>query len=317
MRAIAHKEADRTKAALVSVVLHAILLALLFFLTVSVEKPVLETPPIEIDWGGGGSNAAAGTPAAGQGNSPAPVGQQMDDPSSTTPAEKPAPSTPAKSTPPPKASTPAPTNTQTSTDPDVAALRRAQEETKRRQQQEEDTRKQQESAQRAEQERQRLAEQERQRKEQEERDKKKGTFGGAFGKPGATGTGQGNTGKPGNQGQPGGTGNNPTGTAGSGTGSGGGDGSGVGESIGGGLSGRKVVGRPQMVDDSQNTGRVAVRVCVRSDGSVASASYTQLGSTTTNSDLRNKAEGWARRYRFAPSDASEQCGTITFDFRVK
>ncbi len=309
MHAIAsrQKEEDRTKAILISVILHACILALLFFMQVVVTKPVLETPPIEINWGGGGDNAAAGTPDAGQGNNPAPQGQQMDDPSSKTPAEEPKPVPPTKTTTPPKASPPAPVKTQTSSDPDVAAIRRAQEETKRRQDEV------------AEQERRRIAaEQERARKEQEERDKKKGTFGSTFGKPGATGSGQGNTGKPGNQGIPGGTGSNPFGKEnGSGTGSGGGDGSGVGESIGGGLSGRKVVGRPKMVDDTQNTGRIAVRVCVSSDGSVTSASYTLTGSTTNDGVLRNKAESWARQYRFAPSDAGEQCGTVTFDFKVK
>jgi len=309
MRAIAskQKEEDRTKAILISVILHAGILALLFFMQVVVTKPMLETPPIEINWGGGGDNAAPGTPDAGQGDNPAPQGQQMDDPSSKTPVAEPEPTPPKKTTSPPKASTPTPVKTQTSSDPDVAAIRREQEETKRRQEEA------------ADQERRRIAaEQEKARKEQEERDKKKGAFGSTFGKPGSTGAGQGNTGKPGNQGQPGGTGTNPFGKeSGSGTGTGGGDGSGVGESIGGGLSGRRVVGRPKMVDDTQNTGRVAVRVCVAADGSVTSASYTLTGSTTNDGVLRNKAESWARQYRFAPSGTAEQCGTVTFDFKVK
>jgi TonB family protein len=73
-----------------------------------------------------------------------------------------------------------------------------------------------------------------------------------------------------------------------------------------------------MVDDTQNTGRVAVRVCVNAEGIVTSAVYTQVGSTTTDGVLRSKAIDWARQYRFAPEpDVSEQCGTITFDFRVK
>lgn len=309
MRAIAGKqrEEDRTKAILISVVLHAIVLALLFFTQVMVEKPVLENSPIVIDWGGGGDNAAPGTPDAGQGNNPAPQGQQMDDPSSKTPVAEPEPTPPKKTTAPPKTSAPTPVKTQTSSDPDVAAIRRQQEETKRKE------------AEAAERERQRIAaEQEQARKAQEERDKKKGAFGSTFGKPGSTGTGQGNTGKPGNQGIPGGTGTNPFGKEnGSGGGTGGGDGTGVGESIGGGLSGRRVVGRPKMVDDTQNTGRVAVRVCVAADGSVTSANYTLTGSTTNDGVLRSKAESWARQYRFAPSDTAEQCGTVTFDFRVK
>lgn len=320
MKAAVSREEDRTKALATSIILHAILLALLFFIHFNRESPLTEAPPILIEFGGGGDNAAAGQPDEGQGNDPAPPGQQMEDPSVTEPVEEPSsePAPPTESAPPAPSKPETPRNTPTSTDPDAAALKKAQEETRRKQQQEQDRiRKEQEATRAAEAERQRqIAEQ--QRREQEERDKKKGQFGSTFGKPGSTGTGQGNTGKPGNQGIPGGTGDNPFGkTPGSGGGSGGGDGGGVGESIGDGLGGRRVVGRPSMVDDTQKTGKVAIRVCVNSDGRVTSANYTQRGSTTTDSVLRSKAESWARGYRFAPSDAAEQCGTITFDFRVK
>lgn len=320
MKAAVSREEDRTKALVTSIILHAILLALLFFIHFNRESPLTEAPPILIEFGGGGDNAAAGLPDEGQGNDPAPPGQQMEDPSVTEPVEEPSsePAPPTESAPPAPSKPETPRNTPTSTDPDAAALKKAQEETRRKQQQEQDRiRKEQEATRAAEAERQRqIAEQ--QRREQEERDKKKGQFGSTFGKPGSTGTGQGNTGKPGNQGIPGGTGDNPFGkTPGSGGGSGGGDGGGVGESIGDGLGGRRVVGRPSMVDDTQKTGKVAIRVCVNSDGRVTSANYTQRGSTTTDSVLRSKAESWARGYRFAASDVAEQCGTITFDFRVK
>lgn len=328
MKAVVNQEEDRTKAILTSLIFHAGLLAVLFFYRFHSSEPITEAPAIVLEWGGGGDNAAAGLPDEGEGNNPAPQGQQMEDPSSQEPAEEPtaeaAPSSPPPSKTPPRADNnkvEVPKNTPTSNDPEVAAVRRAQEEAKRKQQQEQDRiRKEQEASRLAEQERKRQAdaEAERQRQAQAERDKKKGQFGSTFGKPGSTGTGQGNTGKPGNQGIPGGTGDNPFGKSnGTGGGSGGGDGTGVGESIGGGLGGRKVTGRPRMVDETQKTGKVAVRVCVGSDGSVTSANYTQLGSTTTDSVLRNKAETWARQYRFAPSNASEQCGTITFDFQVK
>lgn len=318
MKAIAHKEEDRTKAILISVILHAILLGLLFFLQTAVREQVLEAPPIVIEWGGGGDDAAAGEPDRGQGSTPADVGQQMDDPSSREPAIDPAPSKPTKSTPPPSPSKPTSTTTPTTADPNVAAMRRAEEDARRKQQQEQ-TRKQQEAQRQADLERQqRQAEADRQRREQEERDQKKGKFGSNFGKPGSSGSGQGNTGRPGNQGTPDGTGSNPFGkTPGDGGGSGGGSGTGVGESIGGGLGGRPVIGRPRMVDNTQKTGKVTVRVCVNADGSVTSASYTQMGSTTTDSELRNKAVSWAQQYRFSPGNAAEQCGTITFDFRVK
>lgn len=84
-----------------------------------------------------------------------------------------------------------------------------------------------------------------------------------------------------------------------------------------GIAGRKVVNRPKMMNDTQNTGRVAVRVCINDAGEVTSATYTQLGSTTFNLSLRKRAELWARSYRFVASNVILQCGTITFDFRVK
>ncbi|MCS6928830.1 MAG: hypothetical protein NZM43_04965 [Saprospiraceae bacterium] len=313
-------EEDRLKAAVISVLLHVLILALLIFLQVGIKEPPKTQPPIIIDWGGGGSKAAAGLPDRGRGNSPAPAGQQMEDLSSKTPAKQPVPEptpVPQKSSSAPKPTKPSAPNTPTSTDPDAAALRRAQEEARRKEQEEERTRKQAEAERSAAEQRRLAEEQERQRKEKEEQERKRGQFGSAFGRPGS-GTGQGNTGQPGNQGQPGGTGNNPFGQGGGSSRNSGGDGQGVGESIGGGLSGRQVISRPKMVDDTQYTGKVAIRVCVNAEGEVTSAVYTQVGSTTTEGVLRNKALAWARQYRFAPDpDVAEQCGTITFDFRVK
>lgn len=325
MKAVINQEENRTKAILSSLLFHAALIAVLFFYRFHASEPITEAPAIVLDWGGGGDNAAAGSPDEGQGNDPAPQGQQMEDPSSQEPVEEPSseaePSSPPPSKTPPQADNnkvEVPKNTPTSNDAEAASVRKAQEEAKRKQQVEQDRiRREQEASRLAEAERQRKAA-EAERQAQAERDKKKGQFGSTFGKPGSTGTGQGNTGKPGNQGIPGGTGDNPFGKSnGTGGGSGGGDGTGVGESIGDGLGGRKVVGRPSMVDDTQKTGKVAVRVCVNGDGRVTSANYTQKGSTTTDSVLRNKAESWARNYRFAASNVAEQCGSITFDFRVK
>ncbi len=303
-------------AAIISVVLHAVILALLLFVTTKVEQPLTEAPPIVLEWGGGGDDAAAGTPDAGQGNNPSDAGRQLEDPTVTEPVPEPAPVPPPKaSTPPPSKSKPtveAPKQVATATDPDVAAIRKAQEAERRRQQAEADERRLQES------ERQRLAQEEadRKRQEQEEYDKKKGKFGNAFG--GGSGTGSGNTGKPGNQGQPGGAGSNPFGQGpGAGGGSGGGSGTGTGVSIGGGLAGRKVVGRPNMVDNTQKVGKIMLEVCVDSDGSVVSADYTLRGSTTNDGELRSKAIQWAKQHRFAPSDNPKECGTFAFNFQVK
>jgi outer membrane biosynthesis protein TonB len=87
--------------------------------------------------------------------------------------------------------------------------------------------------------------------------------------------------------------------------------------VGGGLDARGVLFEPQIVEQSQKSGRVVVRVCVDSQGKVFQARYTQRGSTTTDRDLVKIAEISAMKYRFSPSSYEEQCGTITINFIVQ
>lgn len=86
---------------------------------------------------------------------------------------------------------------------------------------------------------------------------------------------------------------------------------------GDGLDSRGLVYEPKIEDKSQKSGKVVVKVCVNDQGNVVSAKYTQRGSSTTDSYLIDLAEKSAKKYRFTPSDAAEQCGTITIDFIVK
>lgn len=330
MQTAVKQEENRTSAAIGSFIFHAILIAILIFYRFGTSEPVPDQQAILIDMGGGGDNAAQGSPDEGQGDDPAPPGQQLEDPKSTQPADEPDP-TPAKPTPPssstPPPSTPnkveVPKNTPTTTDPNVAAVKKAAEEKKRREQEETDRRRREEDARIAaenERKRQEAEAAERKRQEQEARDKKKGQFGSAFGKPGATGTGQGNTGKPGNQGIPGGTGDNPFGKSnGDGGGTGGGSGTGTGASVGGGLGGRKVVSRVKPSYNSNSEGTVRVSVCVDSNGNVTSAKSTISGSSTSDGQLRAAAEAAARGWKFGadPNASGEQCGWIDFNFRLR
>jgi TonB family protein len=327
MKAAVHQEENRSAAALGTFLFHAALLAVMFLYRFSHSEVPPEAQAIVLNLGGGGDNAALGSPDEGDGNDPAPPGQQLDDPSSTQPVDNPDPS-PAKPSSPPPAKTPPPAttdkvevpkNTPTSSDSDAASVQKAQEE-KRKQQQEQDRIRKQQDDQRiaAETERRRQQEEaDRRKREQEERDRKKGQFGSAFGKPGATGTGQGNTGKPGNQGVPGGTGDNPFGKSpGDGGGTGGGSGTGTGSSVGGGLGGRRVVSRAKPAYNSDKSGTVRVAVCVDGEGRVTSARSQQVGSTTTAGELRSAAESAARQWKFAADNAAgEQCGWIDFNFR--
>jgi TonB family protein len=87
--------------------------------------------------------------------------------------------------------------------------------------------------------------------------------------------------------------------------------------VGGGLADRAVLFEPNVEDDSQKTGKVVIMVCVNKEGKVISAKYTLRGSTTSDGALKEKAIKGARQYRFSPGEIEEQCGTITFDFRVE
>jgi TonB family protein len=121
------------------------------------------------------------------------------------------------------------------------------------------------------------------------------------------GSGKGNTGKPGSQGDPNGDPNSNV-LEGISTGSG---------RVGGGLGSRGVLHEPQINDRSQKTGRVVISVCVDKNGKVYKAEYTQKGSTTTDSELKEIARKAALQFKFTPSEIEDQCGTITVDFKVK
>jgi outer membrane biosynthesis protein TonB len=290
MKAIAHREEDRTKAAVISVILHAILLALLFFITTTIETPEIESPPIVLEWGGGGDNARQGIPDAGVGPAETPAeSAAVNDPAPSEPVSQPTPSNPSTTSPP---------KTATSADPNAAALAQAREEQRQRDLE-------------AQRERDRVAAEK--AAEEAKKNERKSQLGGAFNKdkPGGGST-------PGTAGSPNGTGDNPFGkTPGSGGGDGGGDGTGTGVSIGGGLSGRKLVSRPTMADNTQKTGVVMVEVCVDASGRVISANYTLRNSTTNDSELRSKAVQWAKQHRFAASSKEKECGTFAFNFKLK
>src|SRR5688572_5433751 len=121
------------------------------------------------------------------------------------------------------------------------------------------------------------------------------------------GSGRGNTGTPGSQGDPSG---DPNAKALEGISKGSGR-------VGGGLGNRGVLHEPRISDVSQKTGRVVIRVCVDKVGKVIKAEYTQKGSTTTDSELKEIAKKAALQFKFTDSDIEQQCGTITVDFKIK
>ncbi len=102
-------------------------------------------------------------------------------------------------------------------------------------------------------------------------------------------------------------------------GDGGGGGNGTGMGPGNGpkwdLRGRKMLKVPQLVDDSQEEGKVVVEITVDATGKVIQASPGGRGSTTTSSVLYAKARQAALKAQFnAAAETTEQKGSITFVF---
>ena len=304
-------EEDRNdqKATLMSLTLH-VLLGILFFLPMGKKMRAIEDTQIQVELpqellGGG---PALGLPNQGSGSNPAPG---LPDPDAGNSETKP---TPIPIPPPPpkpvfvKPTTTAspPRKVETTEDPNAAVIRRQQEQAR---QKVEEERYQAQAAARAKQQADAAAAAQRQA-EQTAKDKFKGRFGTGSGSGtnggGGTGTGQGNTGKPGNQGQPDGDPNSKV-LEGMGRGAG---------SING-FGSRGVRSAPQLQESSQKQGRVVLSVCVNASGTVISADFKAVGSTTTDNDLIEAAKRNARQYRFEAGSAERQCGTITYNFIVR
>ncbi len=151
-----------------------------------------------------------------------------------------------------------------------------------------------------------IAEAERKAAEEKKYQEAKDKMGSLFGQSGS----QGNSGKPGDAGVANGDpdAKNLEGTKSYGKGD---------KDVGGGLSGRGVVNRPKLKDNSQKEGKVKVEICVNKSGKVIKAEYSQLGSTTIDTDLIQLAETSAKKYIFSPSANPEQCGEVLITFSLQ
>jgi TonB family protein len=281
-----NEEENRKRGLIFSIIFHALILILLFLPFLSYPDP----PP-----GQEGILVSFGQPNIGQGDS-RPDTQQEEVVEPKPPSEE-----VQKTEPPPQAATPVETQKEvvTSKDPSEVSFKKQEEDKKKaedaeRKRIEDSNRKAAEEA-----EKQRQAEA---AAKQAELDKAKKQFGDAFG-----GTGKGKTDKAGNQGDPGGD-PDAKNLEGISTGAG---------NVGGGLSGRGVQYKPTIQDKSQKTGTVVVNVCVDRSGTVTKANFTQRGSTTNDSELIKIAETNAKKFKFSGSSVDEQCGTITFTFKVQ
>ncbi len=284
-----YKEEDnRKKGLIISTIFHVLMLLILFLPLLKYPDP----PP-----GQEGILVSFGQPNIGQGDSrPDTQQEEIVEPKPPSETEKQV-ETRAE----PKPTPPVETQKEvvTANDPNEVSIRKREEEQKKKveaekRKVEDDRRKAIEDA-----------EKKRQSDEaakQAELDKAKKQFGDAFG-----GKGKGSTDKAGNQGDPKGD-PDAKNLEGISTGTG---------NIGGGLSGRGVQYKPTIQDKSQKTGTVVVNVCADRNGNVTKANFTQRGSTSNDSELIRIAESNAMKFKFSSSSVDEQCGTITFTFKVQ
>lgn len=152
------------------------------------------------------------------------------------------------------------------------------------------------------------------KRKEEEANKKKAEsdklFNGAFGQNNGNSKSQGINKGPGNQGDP----NGIPGANNYGPGGPGGDGK-----IGFSLSGRKMVQKPIIVENSQDQGKVVVKIIVDKYGKVTKATAGEKGTTSTSSYLKKISEEAALKTKFDanPNAAEEQVGTMTFTFKLE
>lgn len=308
------------KARILTIILHALLIAALFYKFEKYPAPKPENEGVEVALGlpdkGKGDDKPMSGRSTEERNAPPVETKPVSPPKSepVVPKQTPPPTPPSK---PVTKPTPAPPDKTISTeDAEAIALKKKQQQEKAKADSDEKARKAEEVRvkQQQEAEARKAAQEEAARKKAEadaaakekaDLEKAKSQYGGAFGNGG--GSGRGDNGKTGNQGDPNGDPNSDN-LKGISTGSG---------RIGGGLGGRGVVSTPTITENSQKTGVVVVNVCVDATGKVISAKYTQKGSTTSDAGLRQIAEENARNFKFTASSVDEQCGTITYSFKVK
>ncbi len=283
------EEQNKRKGVITSVIVHTLLLAILILPLLTYPDPPPGQEGILVNLGGD----------FGQGDENLPEGEPTVEETTPEPEIEPEPEPVKKPEPvkepvkkPETKPTPTTKPVVTTEDPNAVALKKQKEEEARKAKQEAEAK--------AKAEAEAKAKAEAEAKAQAIKDK----FGGAFG--GGGGGGKGETGQTGNQGDKEGD-PNAKNLEGKSTGAG---------QVGGGLGNRGVLRNPRVMDNFQKTGVVVIRVCVDGDGNVTTADFTQSGSTTTDSQLREIAIRNARSWKFAKGEDG-QCGTIRYDFKAQ
>ncbi len=83
--------------------------------------------------------------------------------------------------------------------------------------------------------------------------------------------------------------------------------------FGEGLGSRRILNEPNILILSDDSGKVAINICVNRNGKVVSAEYDPAKSTITKESLISLASRKAKEFWFEKSRTKEACGYIVFD----
>jgi RNase P/RNase MRP subunit p29 len=83
-----------------------------------------------------------------------------------------------------------------------------------------------------------------------------------------------------------------------------------------GLEERTLISSPALKEKALGAGRVAVAVCLNTEGGVASAKFKAVGSSTIDADLISLAVQNAREFKFSKGNGGD-CGVIVYKFNME
>ena len=83
-----------------------------------------------------------------------------------------------------------------------------------------------------------------------------------------------------------------------------------------GFEGRTLVSSPPLKERPIGAGRVAVTVCLNTEGGVTSAKFKAVGSSTIDADLISLAVQNAKVFKFSKGN-KDDCGVIVYKFNIQ
>ena len=80
---------------------------------------------------------------------------------------------------------------------------------------------------------------------------------------------------------------------------------------------KRIVKMERIQDDTGKQGTIVLNICIDQDGKVTSAEHSPKGSSTPDEYLLKLAIENVQKWEFSKGEAEEECGTMTFNFRLQ